>query len=74
MDWRDSLGGKLVSPQEAVRAVKPGDQVMVAPFTCTPYTLCGALYQRRNELRDVRIDHPASLFGDVSDPDRSGRP
>lgn len=72
MDWRDSLGGKLVGPQEAVRAVKPGDQVMVAPFTCTPFTLCGTLYERRNELRDVRIDHHASLFRWVREGEESG--
>jgi len=34
---------------------------MVAPFTCTPFTLCGALYERRHELGGVRIDHHAGL-------------
>ena len=63
MDWRTQLGGKLVSAQEAVRAVKPGDTVGVAPFTCTPFTLCEALYERRGELHDVHIQHPAALFG-----------
>src|SRR3990172_8890118 len=62
MDWRETVGHKLVSPQEAVAVVKPGDQVMVPPFPGTPYTLCGALYERRGELSNVRIDHPASLF------------
>ena len=72
MDWRKELGSKLVSPQEAVAVVKPGDQVMVAPFTCTPHTLCNALYDRRSELSNVRIDHPASLFAWVRPDDESG--
>ncbi len=72
MDWREAAGKKLVSPQEAVQAVKPGAQVMVAPFTCTPFTLCGALYERRHELRGVRIDHPAALFAWARPDDESG--
>ena len=62
MDWRQMVGNKLMSPQEAVQAVKPGDQVMVTPINGTPFTLCQALYDRRNELRGVRIDHPAPFF------------
>ncbi len=62
MDWRQRVGGKLVSPEEAVAGIKSGDTVVASPFTCTPYTLCQALYQRRHELRNVRIDHPAGLF------------
>ena len=62
MDWRQMVGSKLMSPQEAVQAVKLGDQVMVAPINGTPFTLCQALYDRRTELRGMRIDHPAPLF------------
>lgn len=62
MDWRESVGGKLMSPQEAVQVVKSGDQVMVAPINCTPFTLCQALHDRRHDLERVRIDHPAPLF------------
>lgn len=62
MDWRESVASRLVSPEEAVADIKPGESVMVAPFTCTPHTLCNALYERRNDLPDTRIDHPASLY------------
>ena len=39
------------------------DTVAVAPYICTPHTLCDALVRRlrAGDLRDVRIDHPASL-------------
>jgi len=56
------VGHKLVSPEEAVKDIKSGDTVVASPFTCTPFTLCQALYQRRGELHNVRIDHPAGLF------------
>ena len=42
--------------------MKPGDQVMVAPINGTPYTLCQALYERREELWGMRVYHPAALF------------
>src|SRR3990170_6858552 len=73
MDWRSQVADKLVSPQEAVAVVKPGDQVTAAPFTCTPFTLCGALYERRSGLQGVRIDHPAGLFAWVR-PDEEETP
>ena len=62
MNWREMVSNKLMSPSEAVQAVKSGDQVAVAAINCTPFTLCEALYDRRDELSGVRIDHPASLF------------
>ncbi|HEV8574846.1 MAG TPA: hypothetical protein VGR43_09075, partial [Dehalococcoidia bacterium] len=62
MDWQSSVGDKLTTPEEAVRSVKSGDRVGVAPFTCTPFTLCDSLYARGGELQDVHIDHAAGLF------------
>jgi len=69
MNWRDMVGGKLMTPAEAVSIVKSGDQVMVGAINCTPYTLCAALYDRRSELEAVRIDHPAPLFSWVNEGD-----
>ena len=62
MDWRHEVRDKLMSPEEAVRDVRSGDQVVVAFFHLTPFTLCQALYDRRSELEKVRIDHPAPFF------------
>ena len=62
MDWRQALGDKLISPEEAVRSVKSGDSVGMPPLLLTPQTLCTALMDRKNELKQVRIDHWASLF------------
>lgn len=62
MTWRDMVSDKLMSPAEVVQAVKSGDVVAISAINCTPFTLCQALYERRSELSDVRIDHPAPLF------------
>ena len=62
MDWRAAVADKLTTPEEAVGSVKSGNRVGVAPFTCTPFTLCDALYARGGELENVRIDHAAGLF------------
>ncbi len=62
MEWRDRLGSKLVPLEKAVACVKSGDTVAVAPYSCTPHTLCRGLseYATRAGLERVRIDHPAS--------------
>lgn len=70
MGWQSLAGEKLVTPREAVAGIAPGQHVNVAPFTTTPFTLCQALYDRRSELTDLRVDHPAGLFSWV----RAGEP
>src|SRR5438309_911271 len=62
MEWQSQLGKQLTSPAEAVSVLKSGDHLAFAPFTTTPFTLCAALYERRNELEGVHIDHPAGHF------------
>ena len=62
MDWRQMVGDKLMSPQDAVKEIKTGDKVSVGFVNVTPFTLCQSLYDRRSELENIRIDHPAPLF------------
>ena len=62
MSWRKKLASKLVTPEDAVSVVKSGDVVAVAPFTLTPHTLCAALMERKDKLRDVKVEHGASIF------------
>jgi acyl-CoA hydrolase len=62
MDWRDRVRDKLVTPAQAVTRIKSGNTVAVAPYTCTPHTLCAALreYAKAGAIQRVRVDHPAS--------------
>ena len=54
MEWKDEYKAKLVTAQEAVKAVKSGDRV-VTPLIIKEETLSKALFERRNELKDVKI-------------------
>ena len=62
MEWKSRYANKVRTAQEAVARIKPGDTVAVAPYSCTPHTLCNALIARavNDGLRGVRIDHPAA--------------
>ncbi len=62
MDWRSQIGDKFTSAAEAVKIVESGHRVGVAPFTCTPFTLCEALYARGSHLNGVEVEHAAGLF------------
>jgi len=62
MDWREICGKKLVSATEAVKAVKPGDTVQVNWLHGTPFALCEALLERKDELREVKVCHIAPSF------------
>jgi 4-hydroxybutyrate CoA-transferase len=72
MDWRSKVGDKFTTPAEAVQAIRSGDRVGVAPFTCTPFTLCGALYTRGGELENVQIEHAAGLFAWLRPEEENG--
>lgn len=63
MDWRERVGKKLTTPEQAVAGITSGDIVGVSPYTTTPHTLAGALIARAKAgaIGRVRIDHPASL-------------
>ncbi|GIW42418.1 MAG: 4-hydroxybutyrate CoA-transferase [Candidatus Binatia bacterium] len=53
-DWRALLGRKLVTPDEAVRHVRPGSLVRL-PLGPVPLTLLEALARRKGELEGVRV-------------------
>src|SRR5262245_41154997 len=62
MDWRERCGHKLVSLQEAMKAVRNGDTVQVNWLHATPVTLCEGLLARKGELRDVKVSTIGPIF------------
>jgi 4-hydroxybutyrate CoA-transferase len=71
MDWQETYKQRLTTPQEAVKAVKSGDTVVLSIFP--PVTLPPALAARKEELSDVniRLLAPASDPGWLRMPDES---
>ncbi len=54
MQWKDEYKRKLFTAKEAVKVVKSGDRV-VTPLIIKDETLSLALFERRNELKGVKI-------------------
>ena len=65
MNWRDRLGSKLVSLEEAVGKIESGQTVAASPFTCSPLTLGHGLIERgrKGGLENVQVHHLASAIG-----------
>jgi 4-hydroxybutyrate CoA-transferase len=61
-DWREQLGGKLVTPDEAVAHIKSGDRITASIAHVTPFTLFHALAGRLMELERIVINYSAALF------------
>jgi acyl-CoA hydrolase len=62
MDWRERYADMLTTPEDAVRAVKDGDRVVIGMHYQTPLALCRALAARAGELRDVEIENSIATF------------
>ena len=54
MNWEEEYKRKLVTAEEAVNAVKPGDKVAFG-FPRQPTALTAALAARREELNDIEL-------------------
>ncbi|MFH1018817.1 MAG: acetyl-CoA hydrolase/transferase C-terminal domain-containing protein [Pseudomonadota bacterium] len=64
---------KLKSAQEASKLVKSGHQIYYSGNAATPYPVLRALVERKDELKDVRLNH-VLLIGDdpFGDPSLGG--
>lgn len=61
MDWRQEYKRKTCRADQAVRAVQPGDRVVVQHACGEPQHLVAALMARGEELRDVEIAHMMAM-------------
>jgi acyl-CoA hydrolase len=57
MNWLDQYKKKIVSLEEAVSVVKPGDRIFISGNAATPTLLAGALAKRKDELSDIEVNH-----------------
>lgn len=74
MTWLDDYKSKLCSAAEAVARISSGDRVYYGGNAAIPQALVRALAERKEELRDVQLNH-VLLIGDdpLSGPGTEGR-
>lgn len=53
--WREVYESKLTVPLEVAKTVRNGDRIFCGSGSCTPDALLDALFDRVEELRDVRF-------------------
>ena len=58
-DWRALYESRMTTPAEAIARIRSGDTVNVPPFA--PESLLKALWGRRDELRDVRLQFNSTV-------------
>lgn len=57
MNWLDQYKKNVVSLEEAVSVVKSGDRIFISGNAATPSLLANGLAKRKDELRDVEVNH-----------------
>ena len=64
MSWLDQYKTKVVSLAEAVSVVKSNDRIFISGNAATPTLLTGGIAQRKNDLRNVEVNHILMLGDD----------
>lgn len=73
MSWEHEYKNKLVTPDEALRAVKSGMRVYIQPGCAEPETLVEALLKRAPFVKDVEVVHLLTLgCADYVKPEMAG--
>lgn len=55
--WLNKYNSKLISSDDAVKAIKSGDKIVIQPGCAAPMELIRAMVRRKEDLRDVLIYH-----------------
>ncbi|MBI5021859.1 MAG: acetyl-CoA hydrolase/transferase family protein [Ignavibacteriales bacterium] len=63
MNWVYQYKEKLTTPEQAVTTVKSNDHIFISGNAATPFQLVEALAARKDELRNVEVNH-VLLIGD----------
>ena len=59
--WQEKYASQIATPQEAVKAIRPGQRVFIGTGCAEPEELVNALTQRAVQLADVQIVHLLTL-------------
>jgi 4-hydroxybutyrate CoA-transferase len=74
MTWTDQFKQKVVSPAEAVKAVKSGNRIFLTGNCSVPSKILSALVDRGKELKDVEINQALTVgSADYVSPEMEGQ-
>lgn len=73
MNWADQYKSKVVSAEEAVRAVQSGNRIFLTGNCSVPQVVLAALVDHAHQVEDVEICHALTLgSADYVSPDMTG--
>jgi 4-hydroxybutyrate CoA-transferase len=73
MSWFESYKAKLTTAEKAVEVVKSGQRIYYGGNAATPFKLIETLTSRKDELRDVQLNHVLLLGQDpIGKPEFEG--
>jgi acetyl-CoA hydrolase len=73
MSWTEQYSERVVSAEEAVKAIKSGDRIFLTGNCSVPKTILGALVDRAQELENVEIDQALTVgSADYVSPEMEG--
>ena len=73
MSWTEQYSQKVVSPAQAVKAVKSGDRIFLTGNCSVPSKILAALVDRAPELKDVEINQALTVgSADYVSPEMEG--
>jgi acetyl-CoA hydrolase len=73
MSWTDQYKQKVVTAEEAVKAVKSGDRIFLTGNCSVPKKILSALVDRASELKDVEINQALTIgSADYVSPEMEG--
>ena len=73
MSWTDQYKQKVVTPAEAIKAVKSGDRIFLTGNCSVPSIILSALVDRAPELKDVEICQALTIgSADYVNPEMEG--
>ncbi|MFO8036242.1 MAG: acetyl-CoA hydrolase/transferase C-terminal domain-containing protein [Anaerolineales bacterium] len=73
MSWTEQYSEKVVTAEEAVKAVKSGDRIFLTGNCSVPKMILGALVDRAQELENVEIDQALTVgSADYVSPEMEG--
>ena len=62
--WYNNFGHKEITPQDAIKLLKPGNKLFIHSGCSQPQKLTSELYRQHQYLKDIEIHHFLSIYSE----------